>query len=188
MRRRLLAPLVLVTALVLSACAGEPGGGAPSSAPTESDEVELPGGVTFTPPAQSAGNGGTASVAIDGRSYVFASERGASCRDIGGLFSVTFDIVSADGEAFDKEEGQLVLVLPGPEGVSDVLAEDIEVTVTVPDVEQGFGRITYEAGHWTDEAVTLTRDGFTTSGSQILAEQSGQRPSVTAQIEARCTE
>jgi len=187
MKRPLLAPLVLLTALALSACAGDPGGGAPS-APTETEGIELPGGTTFTPPAQSARKGGTATVVIDGRTFAFASDEGASCREVVGLFSVEFDIVSVDGEGIDEDEGHLILRVPGPEGVSDVVAEQMEVSVRVPDLEAGLGGITYMAADWTDEAVTLTRDGFAASGSQTLADETGKRPSVTAQIDARCTE
>jgi len=192
MKRRLFAPLVLLTALALSACGGSPGGGSPGgdTPPPETDEHELSDGSTFeyTPPPQSAGKGGTATVVIDGRTYDFASEEWSSCRETVGLFAVNLDIVSVDGEAIDEDEGHLILVLPGPEGASDAVAEDVEVSVRVPDLEAGFGGITYQAGYWVDEEVTLARDGFAASGSQTLADETGQRPSVTAQIDARCTE
>ncbi|HRN29283.1 MAG TPA: hypothetical protein PK781_01940 [Terrimesophilobacter sp.] len=124
---------------------------------------------------------------IDGRTYAFSSELSTSCRAIAGLLSVTLDIESVDGEAIDTEEGHLILGLPGPEGFSDAVAENVEVKVRIPNPED-VGGLEYQAGDWVDEPVTLVRDGFSTSGTQILVNQSGAYPPVTAQIDARCTE
>lgn len=174
MNRRLLAPLALVAALSLTACAGGP------TATPSPDSV--PGSVL--PDAGKSGSGapqvkgGSATVTFDDVTYEFSSEMGSSCRVVGGIvLNIRLELESINGESADPDNGLLDIELPTG-AAAESLREEASVLLRINDSGLQF----YEAG---GSEVTLTVGEHTAHGEQVL-ENRGDRPPITAQIDVAC--
>lgn len=184
MRRRFLLPLFLASALALSACAGSTPAGPdnPSAPPAGSDSQ-----------ASEKPSGAEATVTIGDRVYEFSSDPALTwgkvmprpCGEMMSTLQIDLWLVAIDGQAVEEGDGSLTVQVSDPVSYS---TNEVSMKIKPTEAE-------YVAGaaltivDVQDQPITLTRDGYTISGSQDVYNRVYDAPEprvVTAQIDARC--
>ncbi|HRN29280.1 MAG TPA: hypothetical protein PK890_06230 [Terrimesophilobacter sp.] len=184
MNRRLLFPLVIASALLLSACASGPPAG--------------PGGPADPPAAPGAGatekpSGAEATVTVGGHVYEFSSDPALTwgkahpgpCTEFMSTLKIDLWLVAVDGAPAEELDGSLTVTVSNP-----ISESSNEVSITIKDEElelvAGAALTIVDVD---DQPITLARDGYTISGSQPVYNRVYSAPEprvVTAQIDARC--
>ena len=197
MKRRFLFPIVIATALALSACAG----GAPASPGTPAAPPVGSGDEQSEAPADTGNqtseepNGAEATVTIGDHVYEFSSNPALtwgkatrySCYPYMNTLQLNLPLVAIDGHAVDEGDGRLNMQVSNPGSAS---LDEVNIEIKAHDVEYVAGAaltIVDVQG----QPITLTRDGFTISGSQDVYNRVYSAPDprvVTAQIDARCVD
>jgi len=186
MKRRLLAPLVLLTALALSACGSDPGGAGADPGGGSARNSDLGSGNDTGNDDDSNGRLATATVTVDSHTYEFeyvfveemVHDAAARCDNFGEYyFQVALPLTAIDGAPFEgAEPGRLEVNIWAADAPADDITNTPEsqrftyVSLGVPD---GDGSHLFEAGSAgiikeQSPPVTLTFNGQNASGVQEL--------------------
>lgn len=192
-KRRSLFPLVIVTVLALSACAG--------GAPANPESPSPPPTNSSNPPDTSTQHtetpsGAEATVIIGDHVYEFSSDPALTwgkvmpvpCVESLSTLQINLWLVAIDGEAAEELDGSLTLQASDPANESK--NNQVLMNITSAGIEYAAGAA-LNIVDVQDQPVTLTRDGYTISGSQDVYNKVYDAPEplvVTAQIDARCVD